>query len=144
VSPSAFFQTNTKGAEILYDKVGEWSGARSEADAPPGEQKFRFLLDICCGTGTIGLSLAKYVHLVVGVDIEPQAIEDAKKNAALNNISNFKYYASKAETVMGPMIATCGHQSVIGIVFVFLLPFSLYFLFHRCFLTSCLVDQHEK
>jgi len=127
VSPNAFFQTNTKAAEILYEKVREWSGIKKDETTSGGEFTFRYLLDICCGTGTIGLTLASQVHQVIGVDMEPQAIEDAKKNAALNNVSNVKYFASKAENIMGSMIAACGIQSVIGIVFVpFLCVFSLF------------------
>ncbi|KAI8346865.1 S-adenosyl-L-methionine-dependent methyltransferase [Choanephora cucurbitarum] len=89
LSASAFFQVNTPATEILYSKCAEWCSI----DAT----KKTTLLDLCCGTGTIGITMAKSVDRVVGIELVPEAIVDAKANAKLNNIENVTYYASKVE-----------------------------------------------
>ncbi|KAG1446029.1 hypothetical protein G6F56_009710 [Rhizopus delemar] len=55
------------------------------------------LLDLCCGTGTIGITMANSVDKVIGIEMIPEAIVDAKANAEMNNITNAQYYASKVE-----------------------------------------------
>ncbi|XP_062997650.1 tRNA (uracil-5-)-methyltransferase homolog B isoform X2 [Elgaria multicarinata webbii] len=90
ISPDAFFQVNTAGAEVLYQTIGELSGA----------DRSTVLLDICCGTGAIGLSLADRVSKVIGVEVVDQAVEDARWNAAFNGISNCEFHAGKAEVVL--------------------------------------------
>ena len=87
LSASAFFQVNTCAAEALYRLAGEWA-------SPTGKS---LLLDVCCGTGTIGLTLAARARKVVGVDIVEAAIEDAEKNAALNGVTNCEWVAGRAE-----------------------------------------------
>ena len=57
------------------------------------------LLDLCCGTGTIGISLASHVKQVIGVEMNSEAIKDAERNAQLNNIQNATYYTSKIEDI---------------------------------------------
>ena len=69
----------------MYRLAGEWA-------SPTGRS---LLLDVCCGTGTIGLTLAAGVAKVVGVDIVANAIEDARANAALNGIDNCEWVAGK-------------------------------------------------
>eukprot|EP00753_Platysulcus_tardus_P007222 PLAT1495.2.p1 GENE.PLAT1495.2~~PLAT1495.2.p1 ORF type:complete len:222 (-),score=71.35 PLAT1495.2:79-744(-) len=91
ISPSAFFQVNTPGAEVLFRKVAEW------ADIASGEG---VVVDVCCGTGTIGLSMAAHCSRVVGVEMVEAAVEDARFNAALNDISNATFVAGKAEDVL--------------------------------------------
>lgn len=78
LSPQSFYQVNRAGAEKLY------SIAREYAKLQRGES----LIDMYCGTGTIGLSMAKDCKSLIGVEIVPEAIEDAKKNAERNGISN--------------------------------------------------------
>uniref|UniRef100_A0A452GZU2 tRNA (uracil(54)-C(5))-methyltransferase n=1 Tax=Gopherus agassizii TaxID=38772 RepID=A0A452GZU2_9SAUR len=90
ISPDAFFQINTAGAEVLYQTVRKLSRA----------DKNTVLLDICCGTGAIGLSLAHQASKVVGVEVVEQAVEDARWNAAFNGISNCEFHSGKAETVL--------------------------------------------
>ncbi|XP_073216920.1 tRNA (uracil-5-)-methyltransferase homolog B isoform X1 [Lepidochelys kempii] len=90
ISPDAFFQINTAGAEVLYQIVGKLSRA----------DKNTVLLDVCCGTGAIGLCLACQAHKVVGVEVVEQAVEDAKWNATFNGVSNCGYHSGKAETVL--------------------------------------------
>ena len=90
LSAAAFFQVNTCAAEVLYNLAGEWA-------SPTGKS---LLLDVCCGTGTIGLTLAGGVGKVLGVDIVAAAVEDAKANAALNGIENCEWVAGRAEEVL--------------------------------------------
>ncbi|KAM6057393.1 tRNA (uracil-5-)-methyltransferase homolog B isoform 2-T4 [Theristicus caerulescens] len=75
ISPDAFFQVNTGGAEVLYQAVRELSQAGGDT----------VLLDICCGTGTIGLSLAHKVSKIIGIEVVEKATEDARWNAAFND-----------------------------------------------------------
>ncbi|KAK8389815.1 hypothetical protein O3P69_009068 [Scylla paramamosain] len=90
ISPDSFFQINTKGAEVLYSTVKEI------AEVSP----VTTLLDICCGTGTVSLAMAPHVRSTIGIDITTGAVEDAKKNAALNNINNTIFIAGRAEKVL--------------------------------------------
>ncbi|NXI14015.1 TRM2 methyltransferase, partial [Irena cyanogastra] len=96
ISPDAFFQVNTAGAEVLYQAVGELCQATGDT----------VLLDICCGTGTIGLSLAHRVSKVIGVEVVEKAIEDAEWNAAFNGISNCEFHSGKAEAVLPQLLAS--------------------------------------
>ncbi|KAI7871032.1 S-adenosyl-L-methionine-dependent methyltransferase [Spinellus fusiger] len=89
ISSSAFFQVNTPATELLYAKCAEWCKV--------DKSKKTTLLDLCCGTGTIGITMAKSVDRVVGIEMVPEAIVDAKANAERNNITNVSYYANKVE-----------------------------------------------
>lgn len=77
LSASAFFQINTPATEILYAKCAEWCAI--------DPTKKTTLLDLCCGTGTIGITMAKSVDKVIGIEMVPEAIVDAKVNAELNS-----------------------------------------------------------
>lgn len=90
ISPLSFFQVNPRQTEVLYDKALEF------ADLKGNESVW----DMYCGIGTISLFLAKKAGQVYGVEIVPQAIEDAKNNAALNNITNAEFFVGKAEEVV--------------------------------------------
>ncbi len=96
LSATAFFQVNTCAADILYQIAGEWA-------SPHGRS---LVLDICCGTGTIGITLAKKVQKVIGVDIVEDAIEDAKANATVNGITNCEWIAGRAENVLPSILKT--------------------------------------
>jgi tRNA (uracil-5-)-methyltransferase len=106
ISPLAFFQANTKGAELLYTKIG------SICDIDENT----IILDICCGTGTIGLTLAKKCKLVVGVEIIAEAIEDAKLNAELNGLKNVEYHCGKAEEILPNLLKRFINDKVVAIV----------------------------
>ena len=86
LSPLSFFQVNPAGAELLYRKAAEFA-------ALTGNET---LLDLYCGTGTIGLSMADQAKKVVGVEIIPQAIENAKENAKRNGIANAAFFCDDA------------------------------------------------
>lgn len=96
LSATAFFQVNTSAADALYQIAGEWA-------SPHGRS---LVLDICCGTGTIGITIAKKVHKVIGIDIVEGAIKDAKANASLNGITNCEWIAGKAENVLPSILST--------------------------------------
>ena len=86
ISPHAFYQVNRTQAENLYKKAAEFAlGGKRE-----------LLMDLYCGTGTIGLTMADKFDRVVGVEIVPQAIEDAKVNAKLNGITNAEFICGDA------------------------------------------------
>ena len=108
ISPMSFFQTNTPGAELLFQKIEELAQV----------DKNTVLIDVCCGTGVIGLSLAKNAKFVVGVDIEEQAILDARRNAEINQIKNTEFIADKAEAALSNIISkyAVDGQKVIAIV----------------------------
>ncbi|KAG2186857.1 hypothetical protein INT44_003084 [Umbelopsis vinacea] len=89
ISYNSFFQINTPATELLYKTCADWCNI--------DESKKSVLLDLCCGTGTIGITMAKSVNKVIGVDIVPEAIVDARANAERNGITNVEYYASKVE-----------------------------------------------
>ncbi len=86
ISPLSFYQVNRSQAEKLYQKAAEFANLN----------KHETLLDMYCGTGTIGLTMAKYVKNLIGVEIIPQAVEDAKNNAFLNDISNAEFICADA------------------------------------------------
>ncbi|CAI2179536.1 10464_t:CDS:1 [Funneliformis geosporum] len=98
ISPAAFFQTNTLAAELLYQKCGdiikELYESKDLSESPT-------LIDMCCGTGTIGIVLSKNlgstIKGVVGIELCEEAIEDAKINASLNGINNAKYILGPVE-----------------------------------------------
>ncbi len=85
LSPHSFYQVNTAQAERLYEKAAEY------ADAAGTE-----LLDLYCGTGTIGLFMARQAKSVTGVEIVPQAVDNAKENARINGIENAVFTCADA------------------------------------------------
>lgn len=86
ISPQSFYQVNRKGAELLYGKAAEYAALSGD----------EVLLDLYCGTGTIGLSMAHKAKSLIGVEIVPKAIEDAKKNAKANGIENARFICGDA------------------------------------------------
>ncbi|XP_002530289.2 zinc finger CCCH domain-containing protein 24 isoform X1 [Ricinus communis] len=94
ISPTAFFQVNTLAAERLYSLAGDWAGLGPDT----------LLFDICCGTGTIGLTLAHRVGMVVGIEMNASAVSDAHRNAEINGIRNCRFICAKAESVMASLL----------------------------------------
>ncbi|MCR5624152.1 MAG: 23S rRNA (uracil(1939)-C(5))-methyltransferase RlmD, partial [Lachnospiraceae bacterium] len=99
ISPVSFFQINPVQTRNLYDAVVEFADFKGNETA----------YDLYCGTGSISLYISKYVKKVVGVEIVPQAIEDAKENAVINGIENAEFYAGAAE-VKVPELYEEGHK----------------------------------
>ena len=89
ISAKSFYQVNTVQAEKLYQE------AIDRADLKATD----IVIDAYCGIGTIGLSLAKQVKKVYGVEVVEDAINDAKKNAEINNIENVDFEVGKAEVI---------------------------------------------
>ena len=85
LSPLSFYQVNRNMAEKLYNKACEYACPEN-----------RDIIDLYCGAGTIGLSMAGKAKSVIGVEIVPQAIEDAKFNAKINEISNAEFICGDA------------------------------------------------
>ena len=87
IAPQSFYQVNRKQTEVLYTKAIELAGLTG------GER----VLDLYCGIGTIGLSLAEKCRELVGVEIVPQAIENARENAERNGITNAEFFCADAK-----------------------------------------------
>ena len=90
ISPKSFYQVNSVQTEILYGKAVEFAGLT-------GKEK---VIDAYCGIGTISLNIAKFAKKVYGVEIVPEAIEDAKHNASLNDLDNLDFEVGEAEVWM--------------------------------------------
>lgn len=86
LSPRSFYQVNRDQAEVLYER------AISKAQLTGTET----VLDLYCGTGTISLALAKHAKEVIGVEIIPAAIADAKENARRNGVENARFFCADA------------------------------------------------
>lgn len=90
ISPLSFYQVNPVQTRRLYETALEYADLKGEET----------VWDLYCGIGTISLFLAQKAKMVYGVEIVPQAIEDARENAELNGIDNAKFYVGKAEEVL--------------------------------------------
>lgn len=90
ISPFSFFQTNTLAAEKLYETV-------REAAQLKGHEK---VLDLYCGTGTIGQFIARDAREVIGMEILPEAIDDANENARMNKLANCIYYCGDVKKTL--------------------------------------------
>ncbi len=86
IAPDSFYQVNHDAAELLYGIAAERTGLDGDG----------LLLDLYCGAGTIGLSMAHRAREVIGVEIVPAAVECAKLNAAQNGIRNASFYCGDA------------------------------------------------
>ncbi|MDD3617724.1 MAG: 23S rRNA (uracil(1939)-C(5))-methyltransferase RlmD [Lachnospiraceae bacterium] len=90
ISPLSFYQVNPVQTKVLYEKAMEYAGLQGEET----------VWDLYCGIGTISLFLSQKAKKVYGVEIVPQAIEDARHNAKLNGIENAEFFVGKAEEVL--------------------------------------------
>ena len=91
ISPLSFYQVNPVQTEKLYGLALDYAGLTGNDET---------VWDLYCGIGTISLFLAKKAKQVYGVEIVPQAIDDAKNNAKINDITNAEFYVGKAEEVL--------------------------------------------
>ena len=90
ISPLSFYQVNPRQTEKLYALALEYAGLTGKET----------VWDLYCGIGTISLFMAKRAKKVYGVEIIPQAIEDARENAGRNQITNAEFFVGKAEEVL--------------------------------------------
>jgi 23S rRNA (uracil1939-C5)-methyltransferase len=82
ISPKSFFQTNTRQGEKLYQITREFAGLTGNET----------VYDLYCGTGSIGIFVSRMAKKVIGVELVADAVEDAKKNAALNNLQHAEFF----------------------------------------------------
>lgn len=106
ISPLVFFQVNTEATELLYNHIHSLVKVNEETT----------VIDICCGIGCIGLSLAKNCGQVLGIEIVPQSIEDAKKNAELNGITNCEFFCGEAEEIISSVLSRSKHENIVAII----------------------------
>jgi 23S rRNA (uracil1939-C5)-methyltransferase len=83
IGPKSFFQTNTQQAEKLYSITRDFAGLTGT----------EIVYDLYCGTGSIGIFVSKQAKKIIGVEVVAEAIQDAKENAALNNIQHAEFFA---------------------------------------------------
>ncbi len=95
ISANSFYQVNPAQMYRLYSKALEYASLTGKET----------VLDLYCGIGTISLFLAKNAGLVYGIEVVPQAVENAKTNASINNIDNAKFYLGKAEEILPKLYA---------------------------------------
>lgn len=94
ISPKSFYQVNPLQTEKLYSKAVEYANLNGE----------EIIFDLYCGIGTIGIFASDKVKKLYGIETVPEAIEDAKENAKLNNIENAEFFAGDVEVVLPELI----------------------------------------
>ncbi|MEA5084304.1 MAG: 23S rRNA (uracil(1939)-C(5))-methyltransferase RlmD [Lachnospiraceae bacterium] len=105
ISPFSFFQVNPVQTKVLYQKAINLAGLTGDEN----------VLDIYCGIGTISLFLAQKAKNVMGVEIIPEAIADARKNAEINGINNVEFRVGSAEDII-PIIQKEGFKPDVVVV----------------------------
>ncbi|MBR5260923.1 MAG: 23S rRNA (uracil(1939)-C(5))-methyltransferase RlmD [Oscillospiraceae bacterium] len=105
ISPSAFYQINPAQTEVLYSKAMEFAELSGKET----------VIDAYCGTGTIGIIAAKTAGNVIGVELNKDAVRDARENARLNNIENIRFIAADAGEFMVDM-AMAGNKADVVIM----------------------------
>ncbi len=103
ISPNSFYQVNNPQTQRLYEIV------RSMANMTGKE----IVWDIYCGIGTIGQYIAKDAKKIIGIEIVPQAVEDARKNAEMNKIGNSEYHCGLAERIAPKLVGNTDAPDVV-------------------------------
>ncbi|MES2848758.1 MAG: 23S rRNA (uracil(1939)-C(5))-methyltransferase RlmD [Bacteroidota bacterium] len=104
IGPKSFFQTNTKQGEKLYQITRDFAGLTGN----------EIVYDLYCGTGSIGIFVSQQAKKIIGVEVVAEAIEDAKENAALNNITHAEFFAGDVIKICDDeFFATHGRPDVI-------------------------------
>ena len=103
LSSASFFQVNVPQAEKIYSLAVDFADLTSES----------VVYDVYCGTGTISLLLAAHCKQVIGIEIVPQAIQNAVRNAQQNQIENVSFHTGKAEDLLPELIHTYAKPDVI-------------------------------
>lgn len=104
ISPQSFYQVNPVQTEKLYSTALDYAELTGK----------EYVWDLYCGIGTISLFLAQKAKKVYGIEIVPQAIEDAKNNAKLNDIENVEFFVGKAEEVLPEFYENLKQEMVAG------------------------------
>jgi len=105
ISPVSFFQVNPAQTEVLYGKALEYAGLTGAET----------VLDVYCGIGTISLFLARQAREVIGIEVVPEAIDDARENARRNGIGNARFICGDAAETM-PELARKGIRADVIVV----------------------------
>ena len=106
ISPDAFFQTNTLQTERLFKIISRLADLRGKET----------VYDLYCGTGAIGVSIAEKAKTVLGIEAIPSAIEDGKRNAALNRLSNMRFIQADMRDALqnpGPVFEKYGNPDIV-------------------------------
>lgn len=106
ISPLSFYQVNPVQTERLYKTALEYADLKGEET----------VWDLYCGIGTISLFLSQRARKVYGVEIVPQAIDDARENARINGIENVAFYVGKAEEVLPQQFEKTGERADVIVV----------------------------
>lgn len=111
ISPSSFFQVNLPATSVLYQTIKDYTlDSRETNSVKP------VLLDVCCGTGTIGMIMSSEVERVIGIEMVESAVEDAKLNSDLNGIKNIEFKCAKVESVIRDVIGSIPEGTPIVVV----------------------------
>ena len=94
ISPMSFYQVNPIQTELLYNKAIEYAELKGEET----------IFDLYCGIGTIGIFASKNAQRLYGIETVPEAIEDAKLNAKLNNVENAEFFVGNVEDILPNLI----------------------------------------
>lgn len=108
IGPLSFYQVNPEQTKVLYSKALEF--CELEGDET--------VWDLYCGIGTISLFLAQKAKQVYGVEIIPEAIDDARRNAALNHMENVEFFVGKAEEILPEKYAKSGGTMYADVIVV--------------------------
>jgi 23S rRNA (uracil1939-C5)-methyltransferase len=103
ISHNAFFQVNTESAEKLTETIAEYAGLHGS----------EHVLDLFCGTGSLGLSVAKHCQSVTGIEVIASAIRDAQENAKRNEVQNTEFIAGPVENVLPEVLQRKHFDAVI-------------------------------
>lgn len=104
ISPKSFFQTNTLQATKLYTVVSDYAGLTGKET----------VYDLYCGTGSIGIFVSGKAKKIIGVDVIPEAIANARENAAINDIGHAEFFAGDVITVCtSEFFETNGYPDII-------------------------------
>ncbi|SHK98364.1 23S rRNA (uracil(1939)-C(5))-methyltransferase RlmD [Desulforamulus aeronauticus] len=95
ISAASFYQVNPQQTEVLYNKVLEMAGLEDKET----------VVDAYCGIGTIATFLAGHAKQVIGMEIVPAAVEDARKNAELNGITNTEFHTGMVEKLLPHLVS---------------------------------------
>ncbi|KAJ1531446.1 hypothetical protein ONE63_000126 [Megalurothrips usitatus] len=106
ISPTSFFQVNKSAGEKLYSAIAELAHVDQDTS----------VLDICCASGGISLTLAKKAKEVFGIDVVESSINDAKVNAEKNNASNCEFITGRAEEVVSSVIKKTTGKKVLVVI----------------------------
>lgn len=110
VSLESFFQVNPSATPLLYSRIAEYATSSLVTDnandnaSNNSNANSTIALDICCGTGTIGLWIASSVKKVIGVELVSEAVQDAIHNRDLNGITNAEFLTGRAEDVLPKLL----------------------------------------